>query len=152
MKKILLALIISSCSMFAKSQTFLEHGLGINVGIKNDPTRWFITPEYELSFLNESKGYKQGFVTGAGVSLNISGIGDYAPFIKAGYRLSNISFGINGGIKKEDLNEYPYGNKVSSNFGGWVSFNANNNIKIQATGDGFSGIGIGVIFRLHGVK
>ncbi len=150
MKKIFLLSIICLSICTAKSQTFLEHCLGLGVSIKTNPTTWISTPEYELSILNDSKGYNKGFITGAGVSFDISNFGDnYSPFIKVGYRLSNISLGITGGIKKESINEYPYGSKTSSNFGGWVAFNANRNIKIQAFGNEFSGIGLSVIFRLH---
>lgn len=147
MKKVLLLIaLFTTTGVFG--QTAVDHYLGAQVGFADGIS---VAPEYEISFINNAKGYDQGFVAGAGYIFNFESKGDtYGAFVKAGYRLSRLSFGVLGGVRREDDTfEYDLVYENKALLGGWAGYNITNGTKLQVGFNNFSGFNVGFSFRLN---
>ncbi|MCW8311439.1 hypothetical protein K7A41_09405 [Sphingobacterium sp. InxBP1] len=151
MKRFVIISFLVLTAFISKAQTYLNHGIGVHIGFDSDSKK-SISPEYELSFL-KNESYVKGIVTGIGASFPLSKkLGDERVrgyYVKGGYRLSNLSFGANAGLKTEDdFNNTTGATKKENSFlaGGWVAYNVIPNLKISVGADNFNGFKIGLIF------
>jgi hypothetical protein len=135
------------------AQSFVNHGIGLHLGFPQKEHRT-LSPEYEIGILNNNKGYYQGYIFGAGGSIPvINETRDLlsAFYLKGGYRLSSLSFGIIGGTKNT-RNPQTYDSGFEANFGGWIGMNISRGLKLELGADGFNGFKAGLVLYPNTVK
>lgn len=163
-KSIVLGAALLVSAMGARSQNYLRHGIGAGIGLDKQGdtflTSWGL--EYEMSILNQKKGFESGFVTGAGVSLPIEKADQYGHrpgatydprefgvYLKAGYKLEMVSVGINAGIYKEKDRELADANQSKAIIGGWAGMQPARFLTVLVGYDTFRGINAGVLFYVN---
>lgn len=155
----------------AKSQNYLRHGIGGGIGWDKHEeeflTSWGL--EYELSILNQSKGFESGIVTGIGVSFPTKkGYQDdnwqssrydvtYDPrefgvYVKGGYKFRVVSIGVNAGFAKEVDRELVEVSNSQALIGGWAGIEPARFLNLMIGYDTFRGINVGVLFYPNKIR